>query len=62
MEERDFRDKRDDRLVRQRRDDYGSDGLPIVPMVIGGLALIGLTAVIIAVFPDIKRYIKISTM
>lgn len=30
--------------------------------VIGGIALIGIAALVIVTLPDIKRYIKISTM
>lgn len=30
--------------------------------IVGGIALVGLAAIVIASIPDVKRYIKISTM
>jgi hypothetical protein len=30
--------------------------------IVGGIALVGLAAVVIAALPDVKRYIRISTM
>ncbi len=52
--------KRDDERVR-RRPERRSPEMGIAA-VIGGIALLGLAALVIVVLPDIKRYIKISTM
>ncbi len=51
--------KRDDERV--RRPERRSPELGIAA-VVGGIALLGLAALVIVALPDIKRYIKISTM
>ncbi len=51
--------RRNDEQVRHR--ERRSPELGILH-VIGGIALIGVAALVIVTLPDIKRYIKISTM
>ena len=51
-------DRRDMKMESRRN---GSNDLTIW-RVLGGIALIGLAAVLITTLPDIKRYIRISTM
>jgi hypothetical protein len=45
----------------RRRPGHRSPELGIAA-VVGGIALLGLAALVIVALPDIKRYIKISTM
>ncbi len=60
MENIEPRVRRDERSNLERR----RDTLSKLSLwhVIGGAALIGLAAVVIATLPDVKRYIKISSM
>jgi len=44
-----------------KRGEWKSPGLNTLSIV-GGIALIGLAALVIVALPDIRRYIKISTM
>ncbi|HEV2914832.1 MAG TPA: hypothetical protein VGX92_16255 [Pyrinomonadaceae bacterium] len=50
--------KRNESLVRRER---GSSGVNLWS-IIGGVALVAAAAAVIVSIPDIKRYIKISTM
>lgn len=60
MERKEFLERQDRKL--ERRDDADERRLGLVFGVVGGLALIGLAALVAISLPDIKRYIKISTM
>jgi hypothetical protein len=51
--------KRDDERV--RRPERRSPEIAVLS-VVGGIALLGLAALVIVALPDIKRYIKISMM
>jgi hypothetical protein len=50
--------KRNESLVRR---ESGSSGITVWSIV-GGVALVAMAAAVIVSLPDIKRYIKISTM
>lgn len=55
--------KRDDERVLQRYRWRGRRSPELgIATVIGGIALLGLAALVMVALPDIKRYIKISTM
>jgi len=60
MGHKDYLEPRDERLER-RRDDRDRN-TSVMSLVVGGLAVVGLAALIAMALPDIKRYIKISTM
>lgn len=51
-------------IVDRRTDPRKSNVLRRLPIwkAVGGIALLGLAAMVITVIPDIKRYIKISMM
>ena len=48
-------------MKRRERDEDNSSAIG-VGGIVGGLALIGVVALVIVALPDIKRYIKISRM
>lgn len=63
MEHREYLEKRDERIApprRRNREDH-SAGIGALT-IIGGIALVGVAALVITSLPDIKRYYKISTM
>lgn len=59
MERKDYLDQREERMERRREDNLPALG---VSSIVGGLALVGVVALVIFALPDIKRYIKISRM
>ena len=59
MEQREFLERKDERIG--RRPERGSAWMSTLGIV-GGVALAGLAALVIVALPDIRRYIKISTM
>ncbi len=59
MERKDFLERKDNRL--ERRTPRPSNGISMLS-VAGGIALIGVAALVILTLPDIKKYIRISTM
>lgn len=61
MERQRHLEQRDERMERRRRDEDNSSAIG-VSGIVGGLALIGVVALVIVALPDIKRYIKISRM
>jgi hypothetical protein len=62
MEHKEYLERRDERREPRRRyRKEHSSGIGALG-IIGGIALIGVAALIITSLPDIKRYIKISTM
>lgn len=62
MEHKEYLEKRDERMEPRRRyREESSSGISALSIV-GGLALVGVAALVIISLPDIKRYIKISTM
>ena len=61
MERQDHLERRDERMERRGRDEDNSSAIG-VGGIVGGLALIGVVALVIVALPDIKRYIKISRM
>jgi hypothetical protein len=56
------RDEFLERRERIERRDENERRLSVVFGIVGGLALIGIAALVAVTLPDIKRYIKISTM
>lgn len=50
--------KREQSLVRRERRSSGMS----VWTIIGGVSLVAVAALVVMSYPDIKRYIKISTM
>ena len=60
MEQKEYLERRDKRTAPRRREDR-SPGIGAMG-ILGGLALVGVAALVIVSLPDIKRYIKISTM
>jgi hypothetical protein len=60
MERKEFLEKRERRI--ERRVDHDERRLGMVFGIVGGIALIGIAALVAVTLPDIKRYIKISTM
>lgn len=61
MERKEYLERRDERIEPRRRHEESSTGLG-VGSVVGGILLLGVAALVIVSLPDIKRYIKISTM
>ena len=61
MERREHLQRRDERIEPRRRYEESSTGIG-VGSVVGGILLLGVAALVIVSLPDIKRYIKISTM
>lgn len=61
MERREHLQRRDERIEPRRRYEESSNGIGI-GSVVGGILLLGVAALVIVSLPDIKRYIKISTM
>lgn len=61
MERQDNLQRRDERIERRSRDEDNSFPMG-VGGIVGGLALVGVVALVIFALPDIKRYIKISRM
>lgn len=63
MEHKEYLERRDDRthLRPRRRRENDSTGISTLG-IIGGIALVGVAALVVVSLPDIKRYIKISTM
>lgn len=62
MEHKEYLERRDERdMPRRRRRAESSSGIGALGIV-GGIALLGVAALVIVNLPDIKRYIKISTM
>jgi hypothetical protein len=60
MERRELPEQRDRRIERRR--DHDERRLGMIFGIVGGIALIGIAALVAVTLPDIKRYIKISTM
>lgn len=61
MERREHLQPRDERIEPRHRREEMSPGIS-VGSVVGGILLLGVAALVIVSLPDIKRYIKISTM
>lgn len=61
MEHREYLERKDEKNEMRRCDDDSSHSLG-VGSVVGGLLLLGVAALVVVSLPDIKRYIKISTM
>lgn len=61
MERREHLQRRDERIESRRRYEESSNGIG-VGSIVGGILLLGVAALVIVSLPDIKRYIKISTM
>lgn len=63
MGHKEYLERRDERtdMPRRRHRENHSAGIGALT-IIGGIALIGVAALVITSLPDIKRYIKISTM
>ncbi len=59
MERKQFLERKNNKLA--RRTERGTHRVGMLG-VAGGIALIGVAALVILTLPDIKRYIKISTM
>jgi len=59
MERKESLERKDDRIERR-----GEGGSPRINMlgIVGGITLVGLAALVVVTLPDIRRYIKISTM
>ncbi len=60
MEREEYLERRDERIAR-REEDESAGGLGIWS-ALGGIALLGVAALVIVTLPDIRRYIKISRM
>jgi hypothetical protein len=60
MERKEFLERKERRIERRRDNDERRLGM--VFGIVGGIALIGIAALVAVTLPDIKRYIKISTM
>ncbi len=62
MEHREYLERREgERGEMRRRREESSSGLG-VGSIVGGIVLLGVAALVIVSLPDIKRYIKISSM
>ena len=61
MENRNEMERRYDERMRVRNDNDDVHRTAAM-LAVGGLALLGLAAILLVALPDIKRYIKISTM
>lgn len=60
MERQEHLERRDERI--ERREENESGGNFGIWSVVGGIALLGVAALVIVTLPDIRRYIKISRM
>jgi hypothetical protein len=60
MERKESLERRERRIERRARHDERRLG--IIFGIVGGIALIGIAALVAVTLPDVKRYIKISTM
>ena len=61
MEREEYLERRDERVARRREEEESGSSLGLWGIV-GGMALLGVGALVISALPDIKRYIKISRM
>jgi len=63
MERQEYLERRNEAMMRrrEREENEESSGLTVMSLV-GGLALLGVAALVYTALPDIKRYIKISRM
>ncbi len=62
MGHKEYLERRDEEnLPRRRHQEENSSGIGALGIV-GGIALLGIAALVVVSLPDIKRYIKISTM
>ncbi len=60
MEQQKYLERKDERMMRRReREASGGFGLW---SAVGGMALLGVAALVYTALPDIRRYIKISRM
>jgi len=63
MERQEYLERRNEAMMRRReREENGESSGLTVWSAVGGIALLGVAALVIVSLPDIKRYIKISTM
>ena len=63
MEREEYLERRNETMMRRReREENGESSGLTVWSAVGGIALLGVAALVIVSLPDIKRYIKISTM
>ena len=60
MERDEYLERKDRRIERRR--DHDERRLSLIFGIVGGIALIGVAALVAISLPDIKRYIKISNM
>ena len=60
MEQQKHLQRKDERIT-QRREKESNGGFGVWS-VVGGMALLGVTALVFTALPDLKRYIKISRM
>lgn len=61
MERKEHLQKRDEGIAPRRHREEDSSSLG-VGSIVGGILLLGIAALVIVSLPDLKRYIKISTM
>ncbi len=59
MAQRETLERKNDAI--ERRDEGGSSRMNMLGIV-GGITLVALAALVVVTLPDIRRYIKISTM
>lgn len=59
MDRREMLERHDERMTRFRPPEPPGT---LLMGILGGVALVGLAALVIAALPDIKRYIRISRM
>jgi len=63
MERMEGLERKNERIERRGKSESSGIGtLGLVGGIAGGIALLGLAALVIVTLPDIRRYIKISTM
>ena len=62
MKNKEYLEKRDRKFAPSKESNNESLGGGKLFGLVGGIALLGVAALVIVALPDIKRYIRISTM